>query len=88
MEFSRADVAELLRIQAEIRELLQKYRLHVPAIVPAVACIRIAAVLLEAYPEAERKDTIETVLIPFLKGETQMKKPSGSRLILPPNLRN
>lgn len=83
--FTHADIEQMLKIQAEIRDLLQKYRLHVPAIVPAVACIRIAQALLEVYGEAERRETIDTVLIPFLKGEQQMR-PSRSKLILPRDL--
>lgn len=85
-EFTHADVAQLLKIQEEIRELLQKYQHNTPAIVPAVACVRIAKVLLDAYPKADREATITDVIIPFIKGETSQPSKRG-RLILPPGLK-
>lgn len=86
-EFTNADVAQLLRIQGDVRETLQKYRLTTPAIVAAVACVRIAKALLDVYTEAERKEVVETVMVPFLLGETQQRTPSRrSGLILPSDL--
>jgi len=88
-EFTNADVALLLKIQEEFRAMLRKYGTRVPAIVPAVACVRIAKALLDVYPEAERKETIETTIIPFLLGETKSRPAKGkSRLILPPGTLN
>lgn len=83
-EFTAADVALLLKVQQELRTMLQKYQgTRVPAIVPAVALIRVAKVLLDTYAEPDRKLTIEDIIIPFLRGETsQPSKRSG--LILPP----
>jgi hypothetical protein len=86
-EFTNADVAQLLKIQEEVRELLRKYREHTPAIVPAVALIRVAAVLLDAYPDADRKATVEDIIIPFLRGEQQQPSKRRGSIILPPGFR-
>ena len=87
-EFTHADVVHLLKIQEEIRELLKKYRENTPAIVPAVACVRIAKVLLDPYPDPDRKATIEDVIIPFIRGESsQPSKRRRGGLILPPGFK-
>ena len=86
-QFTNADVEQLLKIQNEVRDLLRKYAERTPAMVPAVALIRVAKELIDVYPDAERVETIDTVIIPFLKGETQQRPPK-SGLILPPGLSN
>lgn len=83
-EFTHADVVQLLKIQEDIRHLLAKYRENTPAIVPAIACVRIAQALLQVYPEADRTETINSVIIPFLRGATLHPK---SGLILPPGFK-
>jgi len=88
-EFTNADVAQLLKIQNEVRDVLKKYSSNTPAIVPAVALVRIAKELLDVYPEVDRKPTIDDIIVPFIKGETSMpsRRRGASRLILPPGFK-
>jgi len=84
-EFTHVDVTQLLKIQEEIRQLLRQYADRTPAIVPAVALIRVAKVLLDVYPEHDRQVTLTDIIIPFLRGEAQQpSKRKKSNLILPP----
>lgn len=88
-DFTNADVAQLLKIQDEIRNLLRKYAENTPAIVPAVALVRVAKELLDVYPEADRQPTLTDIIIPFLRGESQRpsRQRGQSRLILPPGFK-
>lgn len=88
-EFTNADVAQLLKIQDEIRNVLRKYSSTTPAIVPAVALVRIAKELLDVYPEIDRQPTLTDIIIPFLRGENMRpsRKRGQSQLILPPGFK-
>lgn len=87
--FTSADVAQLLKIQNEVRDVLRKYSANTPAIVPAVALVRIAKELLDVYPDVDRKPTIEDIIVPFIRGENKMpsRNRGESRLILPPGFK-
>lgn len=83
MKFDRAEAAQMQNIQGDLERVLLPYRENTEAGVAAFAAVRIARTLLEKYPDSVRRQLLEEVVIPFLRGETKAPGLRDSGLLTP-----
>lgn len=71
-DFSMKDFDQLKKVEEAISQSLVPFRNNrTEAALVVMACLRVARILLNLYPEATREQLLP-LLVAFLKGETQM----------------